>query len=321
MRRDLATAPLAAGGLIAGYAVAVISGSRPLGGLVLAGFGLACISIWTRRDGLRVAAKLTSVRTGRVRALTRAGPAGRGLAGRAADGRGTCGRVLARVRRPSWGSAARRRWSRRRAPAALTHVSGAKREVAAVAGARHLVDAREPRPAARRAGQLRVGLGTQATLVALPYQLYVETHSALLVGLLGAVELVPLMVDGAARRRDRRPHGPPPAAAARPDRARAGARAGLRRSAFAGSPPVAVLYVLGGAAGRLQRAAERGPLGDRADLVAREQLRSALALNYGLYHADDGDRAGTRRPADRRARRSAPRTRSTRVSCLRSCSR
>ncbi len=59
MRRDLATAPLAAGGLIAGYAVAVISGSRPLGGLVLAGFGLACISIWTRRDGLRVAAKLT----------------------------------------------------------------------------------------------------------------------------------------------------------------------------------------------------------------------------------------------------------------------
>ena len=45
--------------MIAGYAVAVISGSRPLGGLVLAGFGLACISVWVRRDGLRVAAKLT----------------------------------------------------------------------------------------------------------------------------------------------------------------------------------------------------------------------------------------------------------------------
>jgi hypothetical protein len=59
MRRDLATAPPAAAGLIAGYAVAVISGSRPLGGLVLAGFGLLCISVWLRRDGPRVAAKLT----------------------------------------------------------------------------------------------------------------------------------------------------------------------------------------------------------------------------------------------------------------------
>ena len=59
MRRDLATAPLAAAGLIAGYAVAVISGSRPLGGLVLAAFGLLCISVWLRRDGPRVAAKLT----------------------------------------------------------------------------------------------------------------------------------------------------------------------------------------------------------------------------------------------------------------------
>jgi hypothetical protein len=59
MRRDLATAPPAAAGLIAGYAVAVISGSRPLGGLVLAAFGLLCISVWLRRDGPRVAAKLT----------------------------------------------------------------------------------------------------------------------------------------------------------------------------------------------------------------------------------------------------------------------
>ena len=37
------------------------------------------------------------------------------------------------------------------------------------------------------------GLGSQATLVALPYQVYVQTHSALLVGLLGAVEIVPLV--------------------------------------------------------------------------------------------------------------------------------
>jgi MFS family permease len=43
-------------------------------------------------------------------------------------------------------------------------------------------------------GNLVSGMGTQATLVALPYQIYVETRSALLVGLLGAVELVPLIV-------------------------------------------------------------------------------------------------------------------------------
>ena len=41
-------------------------------------------------------------------------------------------------------------------------------------------------------GNFVSGLGTQAALVALPYQLYVETHSAFLVGLLGAVELGPL---------------------------------------------------------------------------------------------------------------------------------
>jgi MFS family permease len=42
-------------------------------------------------------------------------------------------------------------------------------------------------------GNFVSGMGTQATLVALPYQLYIETHSAFLVGLLGAVELVPLI--------------------------------------------------------------------------------------------------------------------------------
>ena len=61
MARRLPTAPLAAAGLIAGFAVAVASGSRPLGGIVLAGFGLACISIWQRRDGTRTAAALGAV--------------------------------------------------------------------------------------------------------------------------------------------------------------------------------------------------------------------------------------------------------------------
>jgi hypothetical protein len=61
MHRDLPTAPIAAAGLIAGYATAVIGGSRPLGGLVLAAFGLTCIAIWLERDGPRTAALLTVV--------------------------------------------------------------------------------------------------------------------------------------------------------------------------------------------------------------------------------------------------------------------
>src|SRR3954471_7524354 len=43
-------------------------------------------------------------------------------------------------------------------------------------------------------GNFISGLGTQASLVALPYQLYVQTKSPLLTGLLGAAELGPLVV-------------------------------------------------------------------------------------------------------------------------------
>jgi len=59
VRDRIATAPLAAAGLIAGYAVARASGSRPLGGVVLAVFGLSCIAVWLHRDGRRRAALLT----------------------------------------------------------------------------------------------------------------------------------------------------------------------------------------------------------------------------------------------------------------------
>jgi hypothetical protein len=55
------TAPLAAGSLIVGYAVAAGSGSRSLGGIVLALGGLWCISIWVRRHGPRTAATLAGV--------------------------------------------------------------------------------------------------------------------------------------------------------------------------------------------------------------------------------------------------------------------
>jgi hypothetical protein len=45
-------------GLVAGYAVAVASGSRPLGGVVLLLVGIWCVRVWLRRDGRRVATLL-----------------------------------------------------------------------------------------------------------------------------------------------------------------------------------------------------------------------------------------------------------------------
>jgi hypothetical protein len=60
----LLTAPIAATALIAGYGVAVASGSRPLGGVVLLVLGLVCLAIWLRRDGRRTAAWLTLVGLG-----------------------------------------------------------------------------------------------------------------------------------------------------------------------------------------------------------------------------------------------------------------
>jgi hypothetical protein len=59
--RPLPTAPLAAGSLIASYGVVAATGSRPLGGAVLAAGGLCCIGIWRRRHGTRTAAELGGV--------------------------------------------------------------------------------------------------------------------------------------------------------------------------------------------------------------------------------------------------------------------
>ena len=55
------TCILAAAGLIAGFGVAVSTGSRPLGGVVIATFGLACVWCWLRRDGRRTTLQLTGI--------------------------------------------------------------------------------------------------------------------------------------------------------------------------------------------------------------------------------------------------------------------
>src|SRR5690242_13968654 len=130
-------------------------------------------------------------------------------------------------------------------------------------------------------GNVIAGLGTQAALVALPYQLYTQTGSAFLTGLLGAVELGPLvamsLLGGAiADRSDRR-------RLLLLDQLALAASAGaLAALAFLGSPPIGALYILGGLVagfGAVQNVARSAIL---PNLVAPERLRSALALSFGL---------------------------------------
>jgi MFS family permease len=151
---------------------------------------------------------------------------------------------------------------------------------------RRLVPDLQPLRASRQLRLLVVGgmatsLGTQATLVALPYQVYTQTRSASLTGLLGAAELGPLvlaaLVGGAwADRGDRR-------------RVLLGIQtllialtAALTALGFVGSTPVAVLFVLAGAlagAGAVQNVAESAIV---PTLVSPELVPSALALDFGL---------------------------------------
>ncbi len=62
--RAIPTAPVAAASLVVSYAVVVATGSRPLGGMVLALGGLWCIYAWASRHGARTAATLGCVGLG-----------------------------------------------------------------------------------------------------------------------------------------------------------------------------------------------------------------------------------------------------------------
>jgi MFS family permease len=131
-------------------------------------------------------------------------------------------------------------------------------------------------------GNVVSGMGTQAALVALPYQVYVQTRSPLLTGLLGAAELIPLvtlaLVGGAlADRFDRR------RLLLADQIALVAVAATLCLLAFSGEPPIGVLYVLAGLMagfGAIQNVTRSAII---PNLVAPEHIRSALAVNFGLY--------------------------------------
>ena len=124
-------------------------------------------------------------------------------------------------------------------------------------------------------------LGAQATLVALPFQLYLLTHSAVVVGLLGAVEVVPLiamsLLGGAiADRMDRR------LLLLLTQLGLVATSGALAFLAAAGHPAVGLLYALGGLlAGfnALQNVAFSALL---PNLTDRERLPRVLAVSYGL---------------------------------------
>src|SRR3954452_9851100 len=132
-------------------------------------------------------------------------------------------------------------------------------------------------------GDLFSGLGTQATLVAIPYQVFTVTHSAALVGLLGIVELVPIIIGslfgGAiADRIERR-------------QLLFAAQTAILLSATAlavvtltTTPHVVVIYAFAAllAAGATVDSVTRSAI---VPALAGDRLRAALSLTYGLHTA------------------------------------
>jgi MFS family permease len=130
-------------------------------------------------------------------------------------------------------------------------------------------------------GGLISGIGTQVTLVALPFQIYVLTGSSFLVGLLGLVELVPLVVVALlggtlADRMDRR------RLLLVSQLVQAGTSLCLVIGAAAGSPPVGVLYLIAAVASGASAVDRPTRAAMVPALVGPERLRSAISFNYGL---------------------------------------
>ncbi|MBS1679997.1 MAG: MFS transporter [Actinobacteria bacterium] len=131
-------------------------------------------------------------------------------------------------------------------------------------------------------GSVITGLGSQAALVALPYQVFVITGSAFLTGLLGLAELGPLIVaslfGGAlADRFERR------RLLLLCQYALVATAAALAVAAATGPPPVWILFVLAGAlagASAIERVVASAIV---PRTVAPEMLPAAISLTYGLF--------------------------------------
>src|SRR4051794_31915521 len=130
-------------------------------------------------------------------------------------------------------------------------------------------------------GELFSGMGTQATLVAIPYQVFTLTHSPALVGLLGIVELVPIIVGSLLGG----------AIADRIERRRLlfaaqfailVAAAALAAITIATDPPVVLVFVFAGllAAGASVDSVARSAI---VPALAGDRLKAALSLIYGLH--------------------------------------
>ena len=131
-------------------------------------------------------------------------------------------------------------------------------------------------------GNVVAGIGVQMVLVALPYQVYVDTGSPLLTGLLGAAELVPMIAasvygGGLVDRHDRR------RVLLVNQMLLVVAAVVLAAVSLAGDPPVWALFVLAAilaGGGSIQQIARAAMV---PNLVPREELRAAVALFFGLY--------------------------------------
>ena len=129
------------------------------------------------------------------------------------------------------------------------------------------------------------GLGAQAGLVALPFQIYVVSHSPALVGLLGAFELGPMAVVSLVGgvfldRHDRRPIL---AGAQVAMFLLLGALAAL--SLASSRPPVIALLVIGGLLAGASSLDQVSRTAIIPGILGPELLRPGMAFSYGLFQA------------------------------------
>jgi MFS family permease len=132
-------------------------------------------------------------------------------------------------------------------------------------------------------GELVSMTGRQITVVALPFQVFVLTRSSLAVGLIGLVQVVPLIIFSIAGG----------AIADRVDRRKllvatefgmAATSALLLVGALSGDPPLWYLYVVTGLQAGLSGVNSPARSAAVPNIVPRDQLPAALALNQVLFN-------------------------------------